>query len=141
MSKHLTLALVFVLFTTTGGFAADEKDLNGTWVATEATRNGQKVPDDFIKDNSVTFTDGKYKAFLGAATEEGTYKVDRSKKPNTIDMNPRSGRKKGATMQAIFELDGDMLKICWNLTTNQRPKDFTSTAENKQFLVIYKRKQ
>jgi uncharacterized protein (TIGR03067 family) len=139
--KYLGLSLVFVLLGTAVGFSGDEKSLNGAWIATEAKQDGEKLPDDFVKSASVTFTDGKYKSLVGDVTEEGTFKVDRSKKPNTIDMSPTGGRKKVPARPAIFELDGDTLKMCWNLTTNQRAKDFTSTAENKQFLVVYKRKK
>src|SRR5262249_55510901 len=131
--KRVIGSLMVALFWTAAGFGADEKDLNGTWVATEAKQDGESLPDDFVKSAKVVFAGGKYTASLGEVTEEGTFEVDRSKKPNTIDMKPRSGGKKGKTMLGVFELKGDTLTICWNLGTNRRPGDLTSTAQNKNF--------
>ncbi len=141
MKRHFAVAIVSALSWAAFSLAADEKDLNGAWVATGAMQDGQKVPDDFVKGASLAFADGKYTSSLGEITEEGTFKVDRSKKPNTLDLSPKAGKRRIPARPAIFELNGDTLRICWNLTTKQRPKDFTSTAENKQFVVVYTRKK
>ena len=76
-----------------------------------------------------------------AGDPTGTFKVDRSKKPNTIDMIPSVKAKKRPSSPAIIEVIGDSMTFCANLETNQRPKDFTSTAENKNFVVVYKRQK
>jgi uncharacterized protein (TIGR03067 family) len=139
--KLTAISTMFAALLVSSASAADEKDLNGAWTASEATRNGAKVSDDLVKSATVVFADGKYTASLGDITETGTFKIDRAKKPNTIDMKPSDGAKKGTTTPGIFELDGDTLKLCFALETNRQPSDFTSTADNKHFVVVYKRKK
>ena len=41
-----------------------------------------------------------------------TYKLDASKKPAQIDLTITDGGLKGQTFPAIFQLDGDTLKVC-----------------------------
>jgi uncharacterized protein (TIGR03067 family) len=135
--KHLALTIVLLLPGVAR--AGDEKDLNGTWIAREATNRGRKVEKDFFQGAKLVFKDGKYSATLGEVTEEGTFKVDRSAKPNALDFLPASGRARGQVQLAIFELDGDTLKVCYNPGGTVRPKEFGSTAENKYFQVVYQR--
>jgi uncharacterized protein (TIGR03067 family) len=120
---------------------AEDKELDGTLIAVSAVQNGKKVSDDFVKSAKLVFGDGKYTASLGDIVESGAYKIDRTKKPNTIEMiaSGKQKKKKGNTPPAIIDVNGDTLTFCANLETMQTPKDFTSTAENKNFLVIYKR--
>lgn len=118
-----------------------EEGLNGAWIAREATRNGEKIGAEFFEGASVEFADGKYTATLGGLTEKGTFKVERSRKPHTIDLKASEGQNKGRPMLGIFELDGDTLRFCFNLETRQRPTDFTSTAENKHYVLVYHRKK
>jgi hypothetical protein len=40
---------------------------------------------------------------------------------------------------AIYELDGDQLKICYDLTGKSRPKEFSTKDAKQLFLVNYKR--
>jgi uncharacterized protein (TIGR03067 family) len=120
---------------------AEDKELDGTWVAVSATQNGKKVSDDLAKSAKLVFGDGEYTASLGDIVESGTYKIDRTKKPNTIEMiaSGKQKKKKGNSNPAIIDVNGDTLTFCANLETMQTPKDFTSTAENKNFLIVYKR--
>ena len=119
----------------------EDKELDGTWIADSATQNGEKVSDDLVKSAKLVFGDGKYTASLGDIVESGVYKIDRTKKPNTIELiaSGKQKKKKGSTPPAIVDVNGDTLTFCANLETMQTPKDFTSTAENKNFLVVYKR--
>jgi uncharacterized protein (TIGR03067 family) len=124
--------------------AEDEKVLNGAWVAVAAMQNGEKVSDDLVKGAKFVFDNGKFTASLGDITDSGTVSIDRSKKPNTIDWNGKdAGKKKKSNNNrfGVFELDGDTLTLGWNLVTGKRPTDLTSTAENKNFVVVYKREK
>jgi uncharacterized protein (TIGR03067 family) len=137
--KTIAASLGLVLSWAAASWGADEKDLSGTWLAAEAQANGAKLPADFVKKSKIVFADGKFTAFICDDTDEGTFTIDRAKKPNAIDMTSKA--LKGATYPGIFELQGDTLKVCWNMETYERPKDFTSTAANKQYVVVYKRKK
>ena len=49
------------------------------------------------------------------------------------------GPSKGKTLPAVYEVDGDSLKVCYTLDGKDPPTEFKSTAENKTLLVTYKR--
>ena len=67
--------------------------------------------------------------------EEATFKVDATKKPKHIDLILMTDPKdKGLKIQAIYQLDGDSLTLCYklpppeakNTTLTERPTEFTS---------------
>ncbi len=47
----------------------------------------------------------------------------------------------GKTLPAIYELDADTLRICYDLSGQARPKEFKTTEGTKLYLVTYKRKK
>src|SRR5436309_1387412 len=84
--KRIAISILLALSSVVSSFGADEKDLNGTWVVSESKQYGERWPDEVVKDFTLVFADGKCTASLGELlTGKGTYKVDRSKKPNTMD--------------------------------------------------------
>lgn len=44
-------------------------------------------------------------------------------------------------MSAIYELDDDMLKICYDLSGKSRPTEFKTSEGTQLFLVTYKREK
>ena len=54
----------------------------------------------------------------------------------------RDGRTdKGPAILAIFEPDGDTLRICYDLSGKARPTEFSTKEGTKLFLVTYKREE
>jgi uncharacterized protein (TIGR03067 family) len=113
-----------------GAVAQESKDttgaaaLQGTWVIESI--NGQPVPAG-APPLMLTFTGDKYHQTLGGdVNERGTFKIDSSKKPITIDLIITEGDDAGKTQLGIMEVAGDTLRA--NLDTpgtGQRPADFT----------------
>jgi uncharacterized protein (TIGR03067 family) len=121
--------------------ADDAKMLNGTWVVSSADLSGKAMPDDFVKSLKLTIDGEKYTVKVGDEVEKGTAKIDPTKKPKTMDISPTEGPNKGKKILAIYQIDGDALKVCYRLGEGDRPEEFKSTAENKLFLVNYKREK
>src|SRR5689334_4064880 len=70
----------------------EEDKLAGTWRVTAAKANGVRLPDREVPNLKLTFKDGKYTVQLGKEKpQEGTYKIDPSKNPKTIDINRSTG--------------------------------------------------
>ena len=42
---------------------------------------------------------------------------------------------------AIYELNGDTLRICYDLSGSKRPTEFKTAAGTKLYLVTYNRKK
>jgi clostripain len=110
---------------------ADKKDkdkLQGTWNAISITEGTNEEAD----------AEGQTLAFKGdefavksrdAVMMKGTFKVDASKKPKTIDLKIEDGPKdrKGKTAHGIYELKDDKLTLCIvKPGPGNRPKEFAS---------------
>jgi uncharacterized protein (TIGR03067 family) len=74
---------------------------------------------------------------------EGTVrKIDAAKKPKTIDTEVTAGDLKGNTIQGIYEIDGDTLRVCVVLPGKcERPTEFSGKAGSGCNLTIYKREK
>jgi uncharacterized protein (TIGR03067 family) len=140
MLRLLCLSLVLMCSpvpAVTGDDKKDEDAIRGVWLAAEAELGGNKFPDDQRKSIKLELKDGKYT--LGV--DKGTIKLDPSAKPKTLDVVGTDGPNKGKTIPAIYELDGDTLKVCYDLGGKARPTEFKTAAGTKQFLVVYKREK
>src|SRR5262249_40880397 len=68
-----------------------------------------------------------------------TCKIDPTKKPKTADMTDMTSEKQKSD-EAIYELDGDRLKLCSSGHRDRpRPKKFETEAGTPQTLLIFER--
>ncbi len=130
MRKCLLAVLVVGLV-----LAADEKPkaddikdkLKGTWTVVAMERDGQKAPEDAVKDTTLTFDGDKATFKQRGDTKTGTFKLDAAQKPPHLDITPDDGGKK--TMKMIYQLDGDTLKIYGAKNDEgERPKSYDAAA-------------
>jgi uncharacterized protein (TIGR03067 family) len=141
MRRALLASLGIVVVMTSLAVAQDavKKDrgaLQGKWTIVSVERDG-KAQDNF-KDGIRVFQGDKYTITTKSGTTlTGTFQLDPSKSPKAMDMMPGEGQFKGKTLQGIYELTGDTLKICFAEPGKDRPKDFTS--KSGQVLAIHKR--
>jgi uncharacterized protein (TIGR03067 family) len=115
--------------------------LQGSWTATEYEYNGNKGDANFVKQIKMICKDDKYTQKIGdEVVEEGTHKLDPTKKPKTMDITVTAGQEKGKMQLAIYELEGDTLKICAAMHgAKERPKEFSAKAGSSQLLIVFKR--
>jgi uncharacterized protein (TIGR03067 family) len=134
-------ALFIVLSGVSGGEKKDEEKIQGNWTVVSREFIGKKTPEAelqalkvIIKDGTITMDDGKKK-------EKIPYKLDPSKKPKAIDLaNTGIGSKE--TTLAIYELDGDTLKICWSeKDAENRATMFASDKDSGQTMIVLKREK
>jgi uncharacterized protein (TIGR03067 family) len=145
MKHALSLGfLVFVVLSLSARAAeskGDAKALEGTWLPTMAELAGEKFPDEGLKSITLTLSGSSYTVMVGKATDKGTVKLDPGKKPKTLDITGTEGPNKGKTFLAIYELKGDTLRVCYDLSGKARPEEFKTKADTQLFLVTYKRKK
>jgi len=120
-------------------FTADEVD--GTWKPVEAEMGGMKLPAELMKDWSLELEKGKYVLKGAESPDQGTYAIDPKKKPRTMDILGTEGPNKGKSFPCIYELDGDTLRICYDLAGKKRPSEFKTAKQTKEYLVTYKREK
>src|SRR5262245_42026785 len=133
--------------------AADEKadvkkeleKLAGTWKVLAVESNGLKAEGDELKDLRYVFKkDGTWELQKdGQVQAYGTYSLDTSKQPPTIDykiVESISETSKGKTSLGIYELDGDSLRVCRSWPDkDERPTDFSAGPDSKNILGEYQR--
>jgi len=135
----VTLSLMLSLALAVTGDTKDGKTIDGTWQPTKADLAGRKFPDDVRKTITLVVKDGKYTLTVGKKTDQGTVKLKPSAKPKEMDITGTDGPNKGKTILAIYERDGDTLRICYDLGGKKRPGEFKTREGTQLFLVTYKR--
>src|SRR5262249_33232564 len=101
---------------------------------------GQPMAEAVLKSISMKLTEGKYEVLVGEQPAKGTYMLDAGTKPKSITVTGTDGPNNGKTFPAIYELKGDTLRICYDLSGKARPVEFKSAAGTKLYLVTYQRK-
>jgi uncharacterized protein (TIGR03067 family) len=121
----------------------DQEALKGTWTIVSAERDGRKFTEAQLKGVVGTFDEGKVSVQRqGQTIFEGTVKLDPTKKPKAIDVTQTSeGDNKGKTFPGIYEIEGDMMKVCSVDPGKERPTQFSGKAGSGQFLRVYKREK
>lgn len=119
----------------------DSKVVEGAWVPATAEIAGTKLPDVTIKTWQLDLSDGKYTFKNGGERDQGTWKLDTTKKPKTMEIKGVEGPNKGKTILAIYETSEDTLKVCYDLSGAEYPTEFKTKADSQLFLVTYKRKK
>jgi uncharacterized protein (TIGR03067 family) len=136
---------MIVLSLVSGGRCDDaEKDgkaLEGTWVPLSAELGGRKFPDEVLKTMKLVMAGEKYTVTVGAQTDQGTVKLDAAQNPKAMDIKGTEGPNKGKNFPAIYELKGDTLRVCYDLSGNKRPAEFKTREDTQLFLVTYRREK
>jgi uncharacterized protein (TIGR03067 family) len=141
------LTILFVAFTLAAKAAGqddaakkDKEQLQGDWRVVAAYDNGEKVPDNDIKQMKIKFAGNTVVVQEGEKLQERfVFKLDPAKKAKAIDFLVTEGKKKGATDRGIYLLEGDSLKLSIKEGGPDRPKDFASKAGSKIFYVELQR--
>ena len=99
------------------------------------------LPDAIRKTIKLVVKGEKYAVTVGLDVDEGTVKLNPAAKPKEMDIIGTDGPIKGKTILAIYEWDGDALRVCYDLSGKGRPAEFKSKADSQLFLVTYRREK
>jgi uncharacterized protein (TIGR03067 family) len=119
--------------------ATEAKKLEGTWMPSAAEASGQAFPDELLKTMKLVVTGDQYTVTVGKAIDKGTVKIDSAKTPKTMDIIGVDGPNKGKTFLAIYEINGDTLRVCYDLAGKNRPTEFATKKGVPLFLATYQR--
>ena len=126
--------------------AADRKDkemLQGTWMAVSGEKEGKDDPE--AKEHAIVFEGDKFSIKKGdKVIVQGTFKIDASKSPKTMDLTVTEGpeKTKDKTALSIYVLDGDELTWCVSEPgSSERPEKLATKEGVKRMLVKFKREK
>ena len=117
----------------------DAKAVQGSWTPAKAELAGQPMPETVLKSISLKLGSGKYEVLVGGNPDKGTYTIDATTQPKRMTITGTEGLNHGKIFPAIYELKGDTLRICYDLSGAKRPTEFKSVAGTKLYLVTYVR--
>jgi uncharacterized protein (TIGR03067 family) len=100
----------------------DRELLQGTWTIKTLEIDGQAVPG----GSSIRLSGNTFVTRSMGAEYEGTFNLDESVLPKTIDMTFTKGPEKGNTTLGIYKLDGDTWTICLTVVAKERPTKFAT---------------
>jgi uncharacterized protein (TIGR03067 family) len=141
LKSFAVLTLLFSFALAARSHAADADALDGTWLPSAAELGGKPFPEEVRKTIKLVIQDDKYTVTVGKQVDQGTVKLNPSAKPKELDITGTDGPNKGKTILAIYERDGDTLRVCYDLGGQNRPREFKTEAGSPVFLVIYKREK
>ena len=124
--------------------AATKKEiekLQGKWESETTVVKGEKHWTTWVIDEKgISSQNNKLQGDLGfTSVVKFTYKLDPTRKPKEIDLIWAEFANKGKIQLAIYELDGDTLKICESPIGKERPKKFESKKGSGQSILTLKR--
>jgi uncharacterized protein (TIGR03067 family) len=126
-----------------GELKKDLDQMQGSWVVASGESGGNAIADEQSKATRFVIKGDKYIYTIPDYREEGTLKVDQSKKPKAIDVKIVEGRDQGEVQLGIYEFAKDTLKLCFAPPgkANKRPKNFSTNADDDQLLLVLKREK
>lgn len=138
-------ALAFATFTVRADDDAAKKELKalqGTWKVTTAEQDGD--PLDRIIGGTLTVKDNNFTiATVDKVELKGDLILDPTKMPKYINFAHQDGVLKDKTWQGIYELKGDVLKLCYAEADSdkERPSEFKTLKKSRLLLIEMKREK
>jgi uncharacterized protein (TIGR03067 family) len=124
-------------------FAKDElEQLRGEWVLTSMETEGHTPAKEAIEGRT-----SEYRGDLltlksgGNVRRRSVVTVDPTRTPKAINTWDLDGPFEDQTVPGIYELKGDMLRLCFARPGEKRPTEFTTKSGSGFLFVVYRRKK
>jgi uncharacterized protein (TIGR03067 family) len=133
-----SFAVLVACVSATDANAADLARMQGDWMVHSMRAEGMDVPPDdaqalFRTIEGDKYTVSRYTKVVG----RGTFKIDATQSPKTIDSSPAGPQAK--PISGIYEFDGDKLRICNARPGQPRPKSFDAKQYTGHTLIVWER--
>jgi uncharacterized protein (TIGR03067 family) len=142
MLALLSAGMMMTLCSAGIGDAAKKADstLDGIWVIKSAEIGGKKLPSQGAPPVKLTLKKGTYEV-QAESLDRGTVTYDDSAKPKRMEIKGVEGPNAGKTFLAIYELSGDEMKVCYDLSGKAHPTEFKTQPNSTLFLATYERQK
>src|SRR5262245_11766957 len=132
MKQYTSWVLMIASLAMAGNLNADDpkEKLKGTWEVVSWVIAGEKEPEERWKGMVITF-EGDSATWSGKGiSDKNTYKIDAAQKPAHLDL--KTERKPEKEIKAIYQLEGDTLKIAMTDDGKERARSF-----DEKVYVVY----
>jgi uncharacterized protein (TIGR03067 family) len=118
---------------------AELKRFEGTWSYASAVVEGEPEAAEELKKQRLTLRGNRFTLTMADATHRGTYAVDPTATPKTIDVTFSEGPQAGRIGRGIYDLNGDTCNVCMGRGDRPRPTEFASKPSSGLTLEVLKR--
>jgi len=115
------------------------KRFEGTWSYSSVVADGKPAPEGSLKAIRLVLKSDRFTMTTPESTQKGTFAVDPTITPKTIDVTFTEGPRAGKTIKGIYDLTGDACKVCIALGDQPRPTEFASKPGRGYALEVLKR--
>ncbi len=118
-----------------------ERGLEGSWLPVAAYVSDREVPVGELRVARLNLHAGRYEIrdASGAVVDSGDYRVDADVLPRVMDLIGVDGPYAGRKLEAIIELDGDSLTVCYDLDGLVRPESMEPDEDQLLLRISYQR--
>ena len=121
----------------------DYQRLTGTFQLVSGVIDGKPVPEDVRKETKLVTDMNKFTVSAGGqagTSGAGSFTIDPTKSPKTVDSLQAAGPDKGKTVLGIYEIiDDNHKRACWAPVGKPRPTAFTSEPGSGHILQVWER--
>jgi uncharacterized protein (TIGR03067 family) len=110
--------------------------LNGTWVPVQLEIDGNILPKSSFEKQKLIISDSNY-TFIAESVDKGVLKYSGDK----MDIYGKDGVNAGKHFTAIYKMENDQLKICYNLAGDKYPDSFDTKGKQMFFLAVFIREE
>jgi uncharacterized protein (TIGR03067 family) len=121
--------------------AQEYQAFEGSWRFASIQAAGKDLPEDSLKSYRLTCKGREFTSVGPEGTLHGTFLVDISRSPKTIDVTFNDGPEKGQTFRGIYELKHDSYKVCMSPPGGDRPKAFQTKPQSSHVLELLTREK
>lgn len=116
------------------------KKLVGKWEVASLEAGGQTLPEDNKPDIKLIVKEEKaYEVVTPDSTVKGPLRINLKEKPKQMDIEVAEGENQGKVFKAIYDFDGEWLRICVDISGENRPKEFKTEQGAPVVLIVWKR--
>lgn len=117
---------------------------DGVWKPIAAAMNGRRLPGEAVKLITLKIDGDAYEVTVEGEEkiDRGTVKLDTSTRPRRMTITGTDGPNKGKTILAIYEKkDAVSMRVCYDLSGKEFPKEFKAPQGSALYLVGYRRQR
>jgi uncharacterized protein (TIGR03067 family) len=107
-----------------------------SWKFVSIDVEGNSVPAEMFQEDRLILKGKEFTSTVRGTTTHGTFKINPTASPKTIDITFTDGPGKDNTQKGIYELDGDTQKICWAAPGKPRPTEFEAKPKSGRMLQV-----
>lgn len=118
-----------------------ERRLDGSWLPTAAFVATEELPVEELRVARLDLAAGRYRILDRdeQVLDSGDFSVDAEVLPLTMDMLGVAGPFAGRKLEAIIEIDGDTLTVCYDLDGLARPESMQPEEDQLLLRISYAR--